>query len=261
MTNRKIYYKLMKNNVFKFTATEEVCSIVCDLHSVELTIIPTQENELTIACENDKRLDISLDESTLKISQGNFNRIFAHRKKRIEMRVPDHTVPELVIDAKDSCVRFDGGIFGQLSLYGDDCDIECLSCSFAECTLTGGSLSTFLKGVTVKGMLIVKCDEGDMVWENSFAACTECRVKKGNIGLSAFNCKDSIMEAVNGNVAARLNGEESDYHLDLLIKEGTANRESVLREGAARSFKAYSAKGNIAIDFMPEDEGEAYGDN
>ena len=251
----------MKNSVYEYNAAGEVSTIICDLNSVDLTIIPTGESELKIISENGKRLDISLNESTLTLSQGKANLLFSHRKKRIEVRVPDHTVPEIIADAKNCKIKIDGGIYGQLSLYGDGCSLECDNSSFAQCSLTGTYLCTYLKGVTVKNTLVVKCDEGDMIWENSFAACTECRVKRGNIGLSGFNCKDSIMEAQNGNVAAQLNGEEDEYNLGLLIGEGTANRESVLREGAARSFKAYSQKGNIAIDFVPEREDTLYGDN
>ena len=251
----------MKNSVYNYAADSEIATIVFDIQFVDLTIIPSQDNSLQITCENDKRLDICLNESTLTLTQGNCNPLFFHKKKRIEIRVPDHTLPDIAITAKGSAIKFLSGIYGRFTIDGEGCSLNCENAAFAECTITGGVLSTYFSGVTVKNMLVVKCEAGDVLWERSFAGCTECRVKRGNIGLSGFNCKDSIMEAETGNVAARLNGEESDYSLGLLIKEGTANRESVLREGAARSFKAYSAKGNIAIEFMPEDEDTIYGES
>lgn len=244
----------MKNNIYEYSANGEISSIVCDLHSVDLTIVSTHENCLQIVGDNDKRLIVSIADNKLKITQGKFNSLLFRRKKKIELRIPDHTVPDIAICAKHTAIYVSGGIYDKFSVLGDDCTVECESASFSECSFDGSTLSTRLNGVTVKNTLVVKCDEGDMIWENSFASCTECRVKRGNIGLSHFTCKDSILAAENGNVAARLNGSESDYSLGLLAKEGTANRESVMREGAARSFKAYSAKGNIAIDFVPDSE-------
>ncbi len=251
----------MKKSNLEYTSQSEANAIICDLHHAELNIIPTHENAFKITCENAKGVHISLNESVLKVKQTTRPSIFLKRKIRLDLYVPDHTVPDIIVDGKNCAVKITEGIYGQFSLSLENGSAEFSDCSFAACSLIGDALSTYLKGITVKNLLVVKCASGDMIWENSFAACTECRVKRGNIGLCGFTCKDSILEAENGNVAARLNGEESDYNLGLLIKEGTANRESVQREGAARSFKAYSAKGNIAIDFMPEDESQAYGDN
>ncbi len=251
----------MKSNNYEYTAESDINAIVCDLHNAKITIIPIHENALKISCENAKGLHISLNESVLTVKKATRSRLLCRKKSEVNVFVPDHTMPSLTIGGKDFAVKITNGIYGQFSLSADNCSVELDGCSFTSCSLTGETLSTFLNGVTVKNTLVVKCDTGDMIWENSFAACTECRVKRGNIGLCGFNCKDSILQAENGNVAARLNGSESDYNLGLLIKEGTTNKESVQRDGAARSFKAYSAKGNIAIDFMHDDEAFAYGDN
>lgn len=251
----------MKNLSYEYSATAEISTIICDLHSAELIITPSHGSELGIFSQNGKRLDVSLSGDVLKITQGNCSRFFVRKRKRIELRVPDCTVPQLTIEAKHALICVSGGIYDKLNVSGEDCTVECANASFADCTFTGTTLSMYLKGVTVKNALVAKCDEGDAIWVSSFASRTECRIKRGNIGLSDFTCKDSIMTAENGNVAARLKGEESDYSLGLMIKDGTANRESNLREGAARSFKAYSAKGNIAVDFVTEDETSVYGNN
>lgn len=251
----------MKNSNYEYCARTDINEIVCDVHSVDLYIIPTHEKRLKVLSANAKRLHVSIDGNSLKITQGNCNPLFVHRKKRIEILVPESTVPGITIDGKHAAINVSGGIYDKFTVSCDDCTVKCEHASFSECTFTGATLSTLLSGVTVKESLVVKCGEGDMIWENSFASRTECRVKRGNIGLSDFNCKDSIMSAEKGNVAARLNGAESDYSLGLIIKEGTANRESVIREGAPRSFKAYSARGSIAIDFVHEDEITVYGNN
>ena len=251
----------MKNKTIEYTAADDVNAIVCDLSDAELRVIPAQENELKITCKNPKGLHISRNEAVLTMKQCTRTHIFKTKKIIIELSIPDHILPDITVSAKACNVNITGGIYGQFTLSGDKCAVQFAECSFTACELTGVTLSTFFNGVTVKNTLVVKCGAGDIIWENSFASCTECRVKRGNIGLSGFNCKTGFMEAENGNVAARLNGEESEYNLGLLIKEGTSNRESVQREGAARSFKAYSAKGNIAIDFMPEEGACEYGDN
>lgn len=251
----------MKNKIMQYTAAYDVNSIVFDASNARIYITSTQENELKISCEKSKEWHISCNEGVLTVKQSPRFRLFGKKKATVEMLVPDHILPDILIDGKNCSVLVNGGIYNQLSLVCDDGAAELYDCSFSGCELTGVALNTNLKGVTVKNALVVKCDCGNMIWENSFAACTECRVKRGNIGLSGFNCKNSIMEAENGNVAAQLGGEENDYNLGLLVKEGTANRESVQREGAARSFKAYSAKGNIAIDFLPSNENYEIGDN
>lgn len=251
----------MKNYNLTYTAEGEVTKIELTLRDADITVNSTRCTDFTVKCENGKGAAISLDENILRLDYTPKKRIFSRRKNKIEISVPEHTVAAIDIKCENCAVMVLGGIYDKFTLDGDCCGCDFEGASFSQCSLSGAKLSTKLKNVTVKNALIVKCDEGDMLWENSFAACTECRVKRGNIGLCGFNCKDSILEAENGNVAARLDGDESDYNLGLLIKEGTANRESVLREGAARTFKAYSAKGNIAIDFTAEEYKNTYGDS
>ncbi len=238
MKNRNIYL-----------AEGEISKISLDAENACITITTTGENELKIEYENAKGAHISLDENVLNINYGRAKRLLARRKKQITLHVPEHFVPELEIRAADSEIEICGGSFGRLELQGDSCRFTCENAYFTDCSLSGTALDTLIKGTTVKNALIVNCGKGDMVWENSFAACTDCHVKRGNIGLSGFNCKDSVLSAEEGNVSARLDGDGSDYNLGLLAKEGTANMDSVSREGAVRTFKAYSARGNIAIDF------------
>lgn len=242
----------MKNTNYEYTHSNDVNEVSCDVHNAELFIAPTNEKSIRFYSENDKGLHISCDESKISIKINVKKKLFFNKKKRVYLYIPAHLVPEINIAGKSCDVKVDGGIYNNLALLCDNCSVTLNDCAFDGCELIGSALSTYLTGVTVKNALVVKSESGDMLWENSFAACTECRVNRGNIGLNNFNCKDSILEAKHGNVAARLNGDESDYSLGLMIKEGTANRESVQREGAARSFKAYSAKGTIAIDFLPE---------
>ena len=250
----------MKNKTLEYTAAGDAVAIICDLVNAGLHITPTQENELKITCNNAKGLHISCKEGVLTVKQSTRTHLFTSKKTIINVYVPDHTLPDITVNARSCSADITSGIYGRFTLSCDNGTAELRDCSFADCELTGDNLSTYLKGVTVKNTLAVQCGAGDMIWENSFASCTQCRVKRGNIGLSGFNCINSVMQAENGNVAASLKGKESDYSLGLLIKEGISNKESVKREGAARSFKAYSAKGNIAIDFV-RDEDYAYGES
>lgn len=250
----------MKNKTLEYTAAGDVNAIICDVVGAELHITPTQANELKITCKNEKGMHISCNEGILTVKQSTRPHLFISKRTVINLYIPDHTLPDITVNARSCSAYITNGIYGRFALSCDNGMAELHDCSFTDCELTGDNLSTYLKGVTVKNTLAVQCGAGDMIWENSFASCTQCRVKRGNIGLSGFNCINGIMQAENGNVAASLNGEERDYNLGLLIKEGISNRESVKREGAARSFKAYSAKGNIAIDFVPDGD-YAYGDS
>lgn len=250
----------MKNNLLDFTADGEATAIACELKNVQLRLTPTAENQFKITYEDCKDARVCFNEGVLSINYGSRKRLFSRKKKSLEIYVPEHAVPSVSLTCSDCDVRFAGALLDKLNLYGEDCRVVCEDASFSQCSVTGTQLSSAFKSVTVKGALVVKCAKGDMLWENCFAAHAECRVKKGNIGLSGFNCKESAFEAENGNITARLSGDESEYSLGLLIKEGTANRQSVLREGAARSFKAYSLKGNVTIDFTPDENAGFYGE-
>lgn len=102
---------------------------------------------------------------------------------------------------------------------------------------------------TVKGNLSVNLERGDILAENTFALYFESRVTRGNMGLVNLICKDSAFDTLKGNISASLKGDAENYNVDVVVGEGTANRESS-QTGAENSFHAYTKKGNIVLDFV-----------
>ncbi len=242
----------MKNNII-FKATGELFTISCELSDINLTVLPTAENELRITFSDSVDPDISFDEGMLKVSCAGRVGILKRKVGEMEILVPDHSFPAINIDCRGGEILIESGIYDRLNFAGDGCTISLKDSSFTQCSLTGSALNVRLSGATIKNALIAKLGEGDLICEGSFAACAECRIKRGNMGLSDFTCKESTLEVESGNVVARLDGDKSDYSLGILAKDGTANMESSTREGAARVFNAYSTRGNIAIEFTKKD--------
>ncbi len=106
----------MKKSNLEYTSQSEANAIICDLHHAELNIIPTHENAFKITCENAKGVHISLNESVLKVKQTTRPSIFLKRKIRLDLYVPDHTVPDIIVDGKNCAVKITEGIYGQFSL-------------------------------------------------------------------------------------------------------------------------------------------------
>lgn len=242
----------MKNKFCTYTSKQDVNEINCDLNGATLIITPSLDEVLTVTFPDAKNLSVANDKTAVYIKQSR-KPLFC-REQTIKLSVPTHTVPALNLSGKSFFVQTEGGIFGAFNILAESCKVQLAGSSFenVEIICSGGYLS--FSGITVKNTLVVKCREGEIAAENTFAACAELRVKNGNIGLSAFNCKDSVLEVQNGNIAAELDGGERDYNLNVLAKEGISNRESVQNEGASKIFKAYLSSGNLAINFTQSNE-------
>ena len=132
----------MKKSNLEYSAQSDVSAIICNLPNTELNVIPTHENSLKITCENGKGLHISLNESVLKVKQTTRPSIFFKKKMRIDLYVPDHTVPDIIVDGKSCKVKISDGIYGQFSLSLENGSAELTDCSFASCSLIGDALST-----------------------------------------------------------------------------------------------------------------------
>ena len=153
------------------------------------------------------------------------------------------------IGAKGRVHGTSSGIYGEVTfsaegeIYADNAAIESCAINSARCDCR-------LTDCTVKGSLIVSAGEGGLTLENTFATHISARIKRGNVGAARLNCRDTIFETDEGNVTAEIAGDEGDFDVIVDAKEGTCNRESANIEGNTASFKAYSAKGNIFVDFV-----------
>ena len=245
----------MKEKTLNFSVETDVNSIECDVYCARLIFAAAEDGRFTVEYPRCKNVSAGSGDGTILINQRR-RTIFAHKKQKIKIFVPEHTVPALKIYGKHLAVEISGGIYGELNLTADDGAVYLSGGSFGDAEITGGYLVTELDDVTVKGNLIIKCDRGEVFTQNTFATRFECRAEKGNIGQVNLSCKDGAFDTLKGNITVTLNGSSADFNTDIVAGEGTVNRESEKHDGAEGNFHAYTKKGNIVLDFNEEKQKE-----
>lgn len=240
----------MKNKILKLDSAAEAAEICCDLYDARLTVCASDDRQLKIIYPDLKNVNVAFGDNRIIINQT--KRPFALSRQLITLCVPAHIVPDIKLCLKRSPVTFEGGIYGDLSLNGEDGKLCISNCSFASFEVIGGDIDVYLKEITVKGNLFAQLGKGNVLAENSFASRAECRLKSGNLGLVNLNCKECVFEALKGNITATLAGTEDEYNTVLRAKVGTFNRDNAEIENAQKSVRAYTGKGNIMLDFVGE---------
>lgn len=245
----------MNKRTLKFSVDTDINGIECDAYCARLVFAVAEDEILTVEYPRCKNLNVGCGDGAIIINQRS-RTLFRHKKQTIKIYVPEHTVPAVKIFGKHLAVEMNGGIYGELNLTADDGAVNLSDCCMQCAEISGGDLSAYLDGVTVKGNLIIKCDRGDIFTENSFATRFECRTDRGNIGQVNLSCKDGAFDTLEGNITATLAGGAEDFDTDIFAGEGTVNRESEKHEGAEGNFHAYTKNGNIVLEFAEEKQKE-----
>lgn len=235
-----------------FSVDTDVTVIECDLTNAELFISESPDGKFAVEYPAAKNLFIGSGENGIVVHQRK-RTIFNKKGQTIKIYVPAHTVPSLLMNAKTCGLYMEKGIYGQLVINADDGKINLSDCVFESAEITGGGVDAHLYGATIKNNLYVIADKGELLAENTFAMRTECRLKRGNIGLVNASCKDSAFDVRKGNITVTLAGSEENFNTSLVTNEGTVSRESAKHDGATGTFQAHSGKGNIVLDFVAEE--------
>ncbi len=175
------------------------------------------------------------------------------RAGRIEIFIPGHIVPDVSIKGGRTDCTIQRCMLGAAE-FNFSGSVSACDCCMESCAAILAQGDVKFDGCTIKGSLALSCGCGDAAVERSLATHAACRVKKGNIGLAAFNCRDTILETAEGNITAEIVGRESDFDLDLTAREGTCNKQTTNAEGNTGCLKAYSQRGSIYIEFNDEQE-------
>lgn len=232
----------------------DVSKIECDAENCSVTIAHTDEP--CARAEYTRGTSINFDKGAgrLAIRQKRplLSRIFGG-ESRVKIYIPGHIVPALCFTGGRVDCAMDGGIYGEVTFAAEGA-ICADNAAMESCAINSARCDCRLTDCTVKGSLIVSAGEGGLTLENTFATHISARIKRGNVGAARLNCRDTIFETDEGNVTAEIAGDEGDFDVIVDAKEGTCNRESANIEGNTASFKAYSAKGNIFVDFVSGEE-------
>jgi len=240
----------MENAIFKLDSNAETAEICCDLYDANLTVRASDDKQLKVIYTDGKNINVACGEHGLIINQS--KRRFRVTAQTITLCIPAHIVPNLKICTKHSPVAIEGGIYGDTSFNSEDGKLNLHGCAFASCEVIGGAIDAYLSEVTVKTNLFTQLSKGNVLAENSFIYRAECRVKTGNIGFVNLSCKECVLEVSKGNISASILGAAEEFSTAIRAKTGTANREGKESEGAQKSVKAYTDKGNITLDFVGE---------
>ncbi len=246
----------MKEKIFSYSVDSDISTIEFDIYDAAVKICASPDGTLKVAFPCARNMHVANAESELYITQTK-RPLFSRAKQLISVYVPDYIVPSVRFIGVNYSVEAKKGIYKEFAVNGE-CAALTLSDSVSESVeIICENVSAHLINATVKGNFFVQAKQGVILAENTFASLAELHLKSGNIGLSGMNCKEGAFETGAGNVTVTLSGAESDYSLSVTAREGTANRESKLIEGAAKSVKAYTEKGNIVLDFsQKESSGE-----
>lgn len=245
----------MKEKFFCYTVETDVSEIECDLYDATVIIDVSADKKLRAEFPCAGNIHAGNADSTLYINQEK-KPLFRNSGQIIKIFVPEHIVPALTLSGGGYGVEINGGIFKEVEISAEDAGVSIKNCSCESVEIMCEKTEAHFADLTVRNNLFVQTKEGDVLAENTFAPFCELHVRCGNIGLSALNCKEASLDAGTGNITATVAGSESDYTLSVMAKEGTANLETSPEPCGEKTIKAYSEKGNIAIDFLEKNPRE-----
>lgn len=239
----------MKNTIFK-CGNGDITNIHTDLNNAEFVVCPSEGNEVEVIMPASANIHAAVSGTELIITQTKRSRIF--KKQRIKVSVPQCAVPDCTVFGKRPKLYFYDCILGELTVNAACDGIYAERCSFSEISVNA-ACDVYISETTVKGNAYILSERGDALVENSFFNRAEVRLKKGNLGLIDMNCRENILETLNGNISATFAAAENGYSTDVKAKGGVCNRESAQKDNARGYIKAYAC-GNISLDFAKEEE-------
>lgn len=245
----------MKKNLIEITS--DPATICCSAECASIRLETTAQKALTVEYPADAGVELESADGHLIIKQRlhGLARLFKLSPDAITVRVPEHLVPSVTVTGESARCEIAGGIYAELEYSVKHGGIKIEDAMLGSAAIKGECVTVTLANSTVKGSLICANSNGNVKLENVFATHVDCRVKSGNIGAANLNCRDSAFEAYRGNVTATVVGDESAFGVSVTAKDGTCNRQSVSQEREEARFKAFSAKGNIFVEFvLPEKE-------
>ncbi len=194
--------------------------------------------------------------------EGNFvieekkGRVSVKRKKRglssltrlkIRMGIPESSLPAIKASLDKCSFVINGGIYGDLSVFGEGSKITVNGAAFNIIFVKGSAMQGEYNGTTIKNAFISNTKSGDILAKGSFFSRVDIDLKSGNIGFWETDFQMSEVKVHDGNIQAMLSGTDEDYKLMLSAKNGTTNRES--GGFGTKTLKCTAVKGNVIVDF------------
>ncbi len=239
----------MKNkNYTMYLTSADVFGVDINVLCGDVTVTGTDDVRFKIERASHSHVKISEYGGTVKIKQ--YRKPFFHRAA-IHVYVPKICLPDLSVKLKSGKIAISGGVYGDLRIKSRAAEVSIVNTSFLDGEIVGGTLNLECSGISVKTSLLCDADSGRALIENGTCGKIYLTYKSGDYGVSNFKFRDGVLTLGEGSINLCVDGNEGDYALDLLAKNGTCNKSDV-SEGLY-ALKAYTGNGNITVDFTHSD--------
>ena len=169
----------------------------------------------------------------------------------LTIHVPECCVPDMTIDIHAGTLKIGGGIYGDVEVRGAEVVADIEGATFENLKLNAEKLDVSTDGITVKNLGSAVADDGRVELDKTYCKMADCRIKKGNIGLSCSTCEYAILTADEGNIAAYMRGNAQDYTINL---DGAAVSGMKNVSESGKTIRARAAKGSVVLDFEAAEE-------
>ncbi|MDE6104734.1 MAG: DUF4097 domain-containing protein [Clostridia bacterium] len=235
----------MKNIKYNsYLAAEGVNRLDCEFINCNVKIYGTDGDDFRIERAHHSYIRISEHDGILRLKQ--LRKPFFH-KAEIIIYAPASALPDVGLKIKRGSLEIDGARCGNLHITGGEVSVSIADSSFSYANVNLKSLKLDCADIAFENSFICAADSGKVIMENSLCHKMDLTVRCGNLGISRLKCRDGAYTVEEGSINLTLDGEEEDYSLSLLAKNGTCNRENA--SGGAYALKAYTGNGNIVVDF------------
>ena len=226
-------------------ASADVANIDIGAYCADVTVAASDSDELYI--EHSKSFALTLTERDGKIClHESKDPLWRLRHSEIIVHVPACIVPDMNIRIFSGSIKIESGMYNDVQLSGKFVKAEIFNSTFENLTVKADELDVCAGGITVKNLANALAADGRVEFDKTFCKKAECRVKKGNIGLCNSACDFAVLNSDEGNIAASVVGQESDYTISLKGARvcGTNNHSS-----SGKFIKARADRGSVVLDF------------
>ena len=242
---------IMKNRKFlTFRARADVIKIDCGVLNADVNIVAANVPNLYIEYTKNLLPHFAEGDGVVTVRQLK-SPFWKLKHPALTIYVPECCVPDMTIDIRAGALKIEGGIYNDVEVRGTEVVAGIEGAAFENLKLNAEKLDLSTDGITVKNLGSAVADDGRVELDKSFCKMADCRIKKGNIGLSCSTCDYALLTAEEGNIAANMRGNEQDYTIAL---DGAAvsGRENVSESG--KTIRARAAKGSVVLDFDSSEE-------
>ncbi|MDE5721286.1 MAG: DUF4097 domain-containing protein [Clostridia bacterium] len=244
----------MKNIKYNsYLAAESINRLDCEFINCKVKIYGTDESTFRIERAPHSYIRIYEHDGILKLKQ--LRKPFFH-KAEIIVYAPVDVLYGAGLKIKRGSLEMDGVNCTDLHITGGEVSVSIANSSFSHANVNLKTLKLDCADISFENSFICAADCGKVIMENSLCSKMDLTVKYGNLGISRLKCRDGAYTVEEGSINLTLDGEEEDYSLSLLAKNGTCNRENA--SGGAYALKAYTGNGNIVVDFNGKPDAEIY---